>query len=332
MYRPPSELLSHFRDWDEARAAGRAQRRWLLVNIQDPSVFDCQLLNRDVWKHEGIRETVRAHFLLIQYPKDDQRAAPYRAYYFPDADDPDAYPHVAVVDPRTGEEVKRWRGRPAPKPADFLMQLHEFLDRYSLEDGAKNPVARRKPEPPRPARIERMTEEEQLAMAMKASLENGGGDGDAAAGAGADPDELTRSVGALDALDASAHDAPGPKSPDTASEEAPPSSAATPSPFALISAAHPHAEPPATQPDTTRVQFKLPAGGRVVRRFALADPVRRLYEWIKADPAAVGAPDGTPAGEFELVSMGRKLIENLHASVLEAGLKNGTVMVEFVEP
>ena len=34
---------------------------------------------------------------------------------------------------------------------------------------------------------------------------------------------------------------------------------------------------------------------------------------------------------FELVSMGKNLIESKDQTIEEAGLKNGTVMVEFVE-
>ena len=56
MFRPPFELMSRV-PWDDARTEGRENQKWILVNVQDPSIFDCQLLNRDLWKHDGIKET-----------------------------------------------------------------------------------------------------------------------------------------------------------------------------------------------------------------------------------------------------------------------------------
>ena len=326
MYRPPFELIARDRNWESARSTGRDEKKWLLVNVQDPSVFDCQLLNRDIWKDPGVRETVRAHFVFLQYDRADPRAGPYRQYYFPDAEDPDAYPHIAIVDPRTGEQVRTWSGRPAPKPADFLMQLHEFLERFSLEAGARNPVpSRPKAKPKASPPVEQMSEDQQLALAMKASLENGhaaSGEASSSSAAATPPVALAAATPA---------NAPAPADADAA----PDGDAAGPSAaFAGISATTPHVEPPAAAPGTTRVQFKLPTGGRVVRRFALADPVRRLFEWIKADPAAVGGGGGGGGAEpreFELAAMGAKLVERLDDTVEAAGLRNGTVMVEFVE-
>ena len=128
MYRPPFELMSHV-SWDEAREQGKDGEKWILVNIQDPSIFDCQVLNRDIWKNSSIMETVRENFIFMQYSKDNPRGNQYVQYYFQNKDLDSSYPHIAIVDPRTGEQVKVWSGPPAPKAPDFLMQLHEFLDR-----------------------------------------------------------------------------------------------------------------------------------------------------------------------------------------------------------
>ena len=319
MFRPPFELISRV-SWDEAREQGKEGEKWILVNIQDPSIFDCQVLNRDIWKNPGIMETVKENFIFMQYSKDDPRGSQYVQYYFQSKDLDSSYPHIAIVDPRTGEQVKVWSGPPAPKAPDFLMQLHEFLDRYSLKATAKNPVARRKPEPRKETNVERMTEEQQMELAMQASL----------AGAGEvreeDPDELTRSVGNLDQLETADDDdemdlvdAPGPS--HTNGNAAPTAH----SPFAAISATNPHTEPEADPAATTRIQFRHP-NGRVVRRFALSDPISRIYEWLKATPI-----EGKEGLEFELIFMQKNLIEHIHESIEQVGLKNGTVMVEFIE-
>lgn len=317
MFRPPFDLMSRL-PWDLAREEGRQQEKWLLVNIQDPSVFDCQVLNRDLWKDPSVRDTIKENFIFLQYSKDDPRGTPYLQYYFQTSGVSDNFPHIAIIDPRTGEQMKVWSGPPVMKASDFLMQLHEFLDRYSLKQNARNPVAKRKPEVRKEKKIEAMTEEEMMEMALKNSL---GGD---APEKMEDPDELTRSVGdlkgksrAVDPEEADLEDL------DTngLNDEDPPAGSA----FQSISSTHPHIEPPADPATTTRIQFRHPSG-RVIRRFALTDPVRRIYEWLKADP-----PLKDKAGvEFELNAMGKNLIEELDCSIQDAGLKNGTIMIGFL--
>lgn len=313
MFRPPFEIMSRM-GWDQAREVGKEGEKWLLVNIQDPSIFDCQVLNRDIWKHPGIMETVKENFIFMQYTKDDPRGGQYTQYYFQDKENADAYPHIAIVDPRTGEQVKVWSGQPAPKAADFLMQLHEFLDRYSLKASAKNPVARRKPELKKATQVEKMTEEQMLEMAMQNSLapaEPSRRDGD--------PDELTKSF-----VDTDSSHGTGVEDTSMPGVEPAEPNGSNNSPFASISSDSPHSEPPADTP-TTRIQFRHP-NGRVVRRFALSDPVRRIYEWLKASPL-----EGKEGVEFELICMGKNLIESLDQTIEEAGLKNSSVMVELLE-
>ena len=315
MYRPPFELMSRL-SWDDARQEGKDNERWILINVQDPAVFDCQLLNRDLWKNPGIMETVKENFIFMQYSKDDPRGSQYVQYYFQNRESRDAYPHIAIVDPRTGEQVKVWSGPPVPKPMEFLMQLHEFLDRYSLKASAKNPVARRKPEPRIEKAVDAMTEDEMLEMALQNSL----------AGAPApkeeDPDALTRSIVDTGKGKAKVEDDDEVMT-DAGADATATTNGHSASPFAAISSSHPHTEPPADAA-STRIQFRHP-NGRVVRRFLLADPIRRIYEWLKASPL-----EGKEGAEFELVSMGKNLMDSLELSVEAAGLKNGTVMIEYV--
>jgi len=309
LFRPPFELMFQ-QSWEKARDMGKEQEKWIIVNIQDPAIFDCQRLNRDIWKNDDIQATVRENFIFMQYAKDDPRGQEYVNYYFHARDDPDSYPHIAIVDPRTGEQVKTWTGPPIPEPVEFHAQLHEFLDRYSLNAKAKNPVAMRKPDRKKPD-VGRMTEEEMLEMALQASLDNGG-----QGAKDEDPDSLTKQ----DAMD---------KGKGKADEEeaAEPSSNGT-SPFAQISSTNSHTEPTATDPKvTTRIQFRGGPGRPIVRRFNLSDPVRRIYEWIKADHPY----EGKEGAEFDLSFMGKNLMDSLDATIEEAGLKGASVMVEFTE-
>lgn len=318
MFRPPFEIMSNL-SWDQARQQGKEREKWILVNVQDPAVFDCQVLNRDIWKNEGIRETVKEHFLFMQFSKDDPRGNQYMVYYFSNRDSMDAYPHIAIVDPRTGEQVKVWSGPPVPKAMDFLMQLHEFLDRYSLKASAKNPVAKRKPETRKETQVEKMTEEQMLEMALQNSLVG------TEASRDLDPDDLTRSIGNVGETRR-----PGHAGSDMTNEFGSSSLNGTlespsASPFSLISSTKPHTEPPPDPATSTRIQFRHP-NGRVVRRFLLRDPVRRIYEWLKSSPL-----EGKAGVEFELIFMQKNLIEVLDQTIDQAGLRNGTVMVELLQ-
>lgn len=257
-------------------------------------------------------ETVKENFIFMQYSKDDPKGNQYVQYYFQNKDSPDAYPHIAIVDPRTGEQVKVWSGPPAPKAMDFLMQLHEFLDRYSLKVTAKNPVAKRKPEPRKETQVERMTEEQMMEMALQASLAG------TEARRDSDPDELTRSVDTMGEGKTDSMDVSEPAHTNGSTTEAV-------SPFHSIASSTPHTEPTADPATTTRIQFRHPTG-RVVRRFALGDPVRRIYEWLKASPL-----EGKEGAEFELIFMSKNLMAGIDDTIEHAGLKNGTVMIEFID-
>ncbi|CAJ2501349.1 Uu.00g042020.m01.CDS01 [Anthostomella pinea] len=316
LFRPPYDLMSPW-TWDHARDEGKDQKKWLLVNLQDLSVFQCQALNRDHWKNDDIKSLVKEHFIFLQYDKTDPTATDYIQFYFPNEahENQDNYPHVSVVDPRTGEQVKVWSGSEFPSVTDFYSELVEFLDRYSLAANSKNPVVKSKPKA-KQVDVGRLTEEEMLQLAMQNSLDNDGG----SSGSNVeDPDSLTKSKGKGKATD-EAVDLTG------GSEQAPPPPTVE-STFAQISAISPHVEPENNPATTTRIQFRH-SGGRVIRRFNATDTVRCLFEWLKAEPL-----EGKEGVQFELKAMpaGRDLIEELDKTIEEAGLKQGTVMIEFLE-
>lgn len=334
MYRPPYEIIEHL-GFDEARDQAKEIKKWILVNIQDTSIFDCQVLNRDIWKAKEVKDTIKENFIFLQYDKTGIDGQKYVRLYFPHAIDVpptsalNPFPIIAIIDPRTGEQVKVWAETPK-KPLEFVMQLHEFLDRYSLDNSAKNPVQK----PNQTARkldVDHMTEDEMLKEAMMRSLNNG----EDTAGVHRDPDELTREQ---------EKDKAKGKQPEEINlmefdDDAPlPPAPAEKTPFQTISKANHHVEPPMGSPGITRIQFRLADGSRVVRRFALSDQVSRLYEWIKADllpeqaaKKGEGVTGTTSDKQFELVSMGKNLIDRLNSTLEEAQLKMGTVMIEFVD-
>ncbi|XXG94891.1 proteasome component M29 [Hypoxylon texense] len=323
LFAPPTSLITRL-PLDAARDAGKEEKKWILVNLQKLDDFRCQVLNRDHWKNEDIVSLIREHFLFLQYTLDDPFAQSYTTFYFTNQahEDVNNYPHASIIDPRTGEQVKVWSGESFPSPAEFHSDLVEFLDRYSLAANSKNPVVKSKPKA-KPKDIGRMTEEEMLEMALQNSLNEGG---DASGPSVEDPDALTKSnpdIGkgkgkAVDeTIDLTAGSDPTPLSPQAAAENV----------FSQISSVNPHVEPEHNPATTTRIQFRH-ASGRVIRRFATTDTVRRIYEWLKAEPL-----EGKQGVPFELKTMpaGRDLIGELEKTIEEAGLKQGTVMIEYIE-
>ncbi|KAL0938462.1 UBX domain protein [Colletotrichum truncatum] len=324
LFRPPYDIMSRL-DWDEARQEGKDEKKWIIVNLQDMSDFNCQALNRDIWKDAAIKRLLAESFIFLQYDKDSLSAQQYVTFYFHHGghENPDNYPHVAIIDPRTGEQVKVWSGRPFPSASDFHAQLAEFLDRYSLAANSKNPVADQGTQRPKTVDVDRMTEEEMLEMALQNSLatSNGGGSGSSSSKPNTsvfDPDALTKSDSSSEKGKAPVDEATTP----TAEAAAPSQSI-----WAQIASDRPHTEPENNPATTTRIQFRHPTG-RVIRRFNLDDSVRRIYEWLKAEPL-----EGKAGVELELKRMpqGQDLTEDLDKTILEAGLKQGTVMIEFIE-
>ena len=55
------------KDLNSDTQQGRDGEKWIPLNIQDPSIFDCQVLNRDIWKNSGIMNTVKENFIFMQY-------------------------------------------------------------------------------------------------------------------------------------------------------------------------------------------------------------------------------------------------------------------------
>lgn len=137
MYRPPFEIISPL-SLEDARAEAREEEKWILVNVQDSSLFTCQTINRDIWKVAEVMATVKENFLFLQMDRNGIDGRDYIRYYLQKAAGPEArfdptianlFPHIAIIDPRTGEQVKVWNEVPKA-PMEFVMQLHEFLERY----------------------------------------------------------------------------------------------------------------------------------------------------------------------------------------------------------
>ncbi|KAK9243907.1 thioredoxin-like protein [Lipomyces tetrasporus] len=317
LFRPPYDIMSNY-DIDTAKIKGRDEKKWLLVNVQDISDFQCQVLNRDFWSNDAVKETVRANFIFLQYSKDNYDGQSFLSYY-----PVRRFPYIAVLDPRTGEEMKSWSEVPAPE--DWVMSVHEFLERFSLDPKSRNPLGKLAKHKP----IDHMSESEQLNFALKQSLGQEADESEEAselssvsAAESMDEDDLIEDVHSssrdkgkkkIEVIDLD-EDEPKLESEQTAEDL-----------FAAIQPVE-RSEPVADPTTTTRVQIRLGDGSRKIRRFTLTDPVRYLFEYVKAD-----IPE-TRGRHFQIISTDRKkLIEFLEQTIEEAGLKNAVVLVEIEE-
>ena len=164
-----------------------------------------------------------------------------------------------------------------------------------------------------------MTEEEQVEAALAASL----GRDIQSAGASPPPSEPVPV------------ELPSPSIPATTDEPivpipTPSSSTADKSPTLFSSITPSDSPEPVQSPQTTRIQFRFPGGGRpLVRRFNKSDTIRDVFAFVK------GLRNDDE--EFELVFVGRRLLaeaeesgdgSSLDRSIFDAGLANGSLTVE----
>ncbi|PNF28041.1 hypothetical protein B7P43_G12538 [Cryptotermes secundus] len=118
LFRPPLDLMFHG-TFQNARDAGVAHQKWLLVNVQNVLEFSCQILNRDIWSNRAIKTVIKEHFVFWQVYLDSAEGQRYAAFY-----GVSDWPYVAVIDPRTGESLRVWN---EINGSSFCDTLLEFL-------------------------------------------------------------------------------------------------------------------------------------------------------------------------------------------------------------
>ena len=131
LFKPPLDLL-YQGDWQSAREHASSSGRWLLVNIQNPQEFQCQVLNRDLWSNPGVKVIIKEHFVFWQQYKESDEAQRYMTFYTITD-----WPYVSIIDPRTGENMVTWSQIEA---ATFPELITEFLTLHpSLDTPVKEP-------------------------------------------------------------------------------------------------------------------------------------------------------------------------------------------------
>ncbi|KAJ8667175.1 hypothetical protein QAD02_008837 [Eretmocerus hayati] len=136
LFRPPCDIL-FLGTFNEAREYAKSINRWLLVNVQDQQEFACQILNRDVWPNEQIREIINDHFVLWQVLSNSVDGKRYIDFY-----NVDAYPYLAIIDPRTGECMRSMNHITVDT---LVSDLNDMLSTHASPDNAESSPCKSKP-------------------------------------------------------------------------------------------------------------------------------------------------------------------------------------------
>jgi UBX domain-containing protein 7 len=171
------------------------------------------------------------------------------------------YPHLAILDPRTGRLLWRKEGWTQEKPLTaeaFAEYAMDFCSRNSFDRPPSAPNSNGASARPVKRSMHEMSEDEQLEAAVKASLEKDDGE---------DDEEMEDSN---DAMEGEETDAKPAASGELANN---PASSAL---FADLQGVTVGEEPT----EGARLQLKLPDGKRKVRKFAPTDTIRIIYAFL----------------------------------------------------
>ncbi|KAK3103953.1 hypothetical protein FSP39_023219 [Pinctada imbricata] len=160
LFRPPIDL-TYKGTFAHAREAGTSQHKYIMVNIQNVQEFVCQALNRDVWSNSSVKSVIKDHFIFWQVYHDSEEGAKFTRYY-----KIEDWPYVAIIDPRTGENMVTWNRLDAITFCDLVT---EFLSDHPFSDSmCETPPSKRLK---RESSIVDLSEDDQLQAAIKASLD-----------------------------------------------------------------------------------------------------------------------------------------------------------------
>ncbi|CDJ62056.1 hypothetical protein, conserved [Eimeria necatrix] len=136
-----SEFLAlHFTKeaWAEAPAAARelarAQKKWLLVSIQQVDAFESLRLNRDIWKAEVVQDLIKDFFIFWQRTDKCEEGQ-----IFLDVYRVTSLPHVCAIDPLTGRCLKIWSPRVLSDAIAVQSEFFEFVERQQMAERSRNP-------------------------------------------------------------------------------------------------------------------------------------------------------------------------------------------------
>ena len=101
---PPPTALNFVGSLEQCREQGKTDGKWIIANLQDHAEFASHMLNRDTWVDDMVEQVVRSNFLFWQRGSTSRAGKAYKEMYRLGGDD-EKFPHIAIIDPRTGAKV-----------------------------------------------------------------------------------------------------------------------------------------------------------------------------------------------------------------------------------
>ena len=197
------------------------------------------------------------------------------------------YPHVGIIDPRTGRLMWKKEGWTQQNPLtaeQFAEYAMDFCSRNSFDrppqaprpPGSGNAAAKPKPQK---RSMHEMTEDEQLQAAMRASLEESGG-GDATVESDYEMDSDDDDVVIVDPSGQKIDDDSKPKATETKEDANAPAPAPAPqAPASMLDELI--SFDIGDEPEKgARIQFRMPDGKRKIRKFDTSSSVRHVYAFV----------------------------------------------------
>lgn len=121
LFRPPVDM-TYFGSFQAVREYAKEENRWLIVNVQDMSDFSCQVLNRDIWSSDKLREIIKKYFIFWQVAIDNADGHRFQVFY-----GINVFPYIGIIDPRTGEEKLSYKTGFKLTLNEFIVELMDYL-------------------------------------------------------------------------------------------------------------------------------------------------------------------------------------------------------------
>mmetsp|Transcript_1259 Transcript_1259/g.3546 ORF Transcript_1259/g.3546 Transcript_1259/m.3546 type:complete len:533 (-) Transcript_1259:1980-3578(-) len=324
MFAAPSHLMHKAGGFQGARQMSKDSKRWLLVNIQKDAEFSSHALNRDVWRNDLVENLIQEGFIFWQEPDISIEGRQYVQRY-----KVDQFPHVAIIDPRTGRLLWRkegWTQQNALTAESFAEMAMDFCSRNSFDKPPQAPGPQKGPSsggaPPLSAiaaaststpmvgnSSRPMTEEEQIQAAVDASLNSI-----------SQPPPSAAAAASIDADQKPAASMNGADQQPQAEEEQESGNAFLDGLLALDVGAEPAS-------GGARLQLRMPDGKRSVRQFNPSDAVEVIFAFVAQTLKEGGHGDR----EFKLMAgfPPKDLLPDLKTTIGEKSLNGQAITIRW---
>lgn len=122
LLQPPIELIFKG-NFDQVCQRASDLNKWLIVSIHNNEVFECHLLNRDLWKYSPMQQLMKTHFIFWPVLYNSIEAQQFLNWYPYD----NRNAHIAILDPTTRESKRLFIGNAIENKEIMVKYFQEFL-------------------------------------------------------------------------------------------------------------------------------------------------------------------------------------------------------------